>query len=85
MSETLNAIPCPFCGENEWADTSESNWGLFLRRTAGPGGSPEGTWEFFSVECNKCGCHTGRIGNTPQEAIELWNKRAYKTEEAGCD
>ena len=67
--------PCPFCGESELVDTSERHYGLFIRRTAGPGGTPQGTWEFFKVECNGCGCSTGRSGSTPQEAVEEWNRR----------
>ena len=76
MSEPSNRPkPCPFCGQSELVETSESNYGLFIRRTAGPGGTPEGTWEFFEVECNGCGCRVNRSGGTPQEAVEEWNRR----------
>ena len=68
--------PCPFCGESEIVDTSERNDGLYIRKTSGPRGTPEGTWEFFNVECNSCGCRNVWTGSTPQEAAEEWNRRA---------
>ena len=76
MESEIELKPCPFCGESELVETSELHYGLYIRRTAGPGGSPEGTWEFYSVECNGCGCNCVLLnGDTPQEAAELWNQR----------
>ena len=81
MNANLKALPCPFCGESEIVDSCYRNDGLYIRRTAGPGGSPEGTWEYYNVECNNCGCRNVLTGDTPEEAVEIWNKRSYNTEE----
>ena len=56
--------PCPFCGKP-----------ARLRGGANIGGSP-----FYYVECVDINCMANVAGKeTPEKAIELWNRRAHES------
>jgi len=69
--------PCPFCGEDEEVSSPEGrNYGLFIRSTNGTYGNSDERWEFFDVECVKCGCSLSIGAPSRDEAIAAWNRRA---------
>lgn len=67
-------LKCPFCGENgELIDDGyevpviDEN-GAYVDMDISEGGT-------FWVECEKCGAMS-QAGDTPEEAIQNWNRRA---------
>lgn len=66
----MNIKPCPFCGKP-----------ARLRGSDNVSGTP-----FYYVECDNINCMASVAGQeTPEKAIELWNRRAYESAEPKAD
>lgn len=67
----MNIKPCPFCGKPALLRGSEN---------VGDHGP------FYYVECANIKCMANCAGkDTPEEAIAVWNRRAYESTEPTAD
>lgn len=68
---------CPFCG-SQTAPGIYTLADVNCRDTIEP--EYENELDIYAVVCsvskNGCGCSTGQMPETPEEAAELWNRRA---------
>ena len=75
---------CPFCGsrgllnDNGYMDPVIDSNGAYVDMDVSPG-------DIFWIECDGCGAETSN-GNSPEEAIEKWNRRSnnVESEEEAC-
>lgn len=70
MNEDIKLLPCPFCG---------------LPPAIGSLGGDKENWAIWCVSCGIPCAETGLNGETKEEIIDAWNKRAIKITPEGED